>query len=115
MPQVGAAYNQYKSAGLEIFIVLGENQYRQKPNLAYCKSYAKQYGLPEDRVFLDYGNMYGAWETLFTNIYPYLPPSGELSLPWEAVLDGDNMEYTYSSSGGGFDNVVDALNESLAD
>ena len=115
MPQVGAAYKQYKNQGLEIFIVLGENQYRQKPNLSYCQSYANQMGIPYDRMFMDNGAQYGPWQTLFTNIYPYLPPSGALNLPWEAVLDGDTMEYEYSTTGGPYANVIDALNAALAD
>ena len=50
-----------------------------------------------------------------TNIYPYIPSSGMFSLPWDAVLDGDSMVYMYSSSGGGFPSVVDALNAALSD
>lgn len=115
MPQVGAAYNQYKNIGLDIMIVLGENQYRQKPTLSYCKSYASSHGVPPDKVYLDFGNTFGPWEALFTNIYPYLGPDGQLNLPWEAVLDGDNMEYLYSTLGGGYNNINDALNAALAD
>lgn len=93
---------------------LGENQYRGQPTLSYCKQYSAQYGLPPDRVFLDYGAQYGAWETLFTYVYPYLPPSGELTLPWEAVLDGKNLEYFYALGAGPHKDVNAALNELLS-
>ena len=115
MPQVGAAYNDNKQAGLDIMIILGENQYSSKPTLQYCKQYADQHGVSRDKVYLDYGNQYGAWETTMTNIYPYIPDSGMFSLPWDAVLDGDSMVYMYSSSGGGYPSVIDALNAALSD
>lgn len=115
MPQVGAAYQQNKGAGLDVLFVLGENQARGKPTLAYCKTYANQYKLPPDKVVLDNGNTYGGWEVLFGAMNPYLSDTGELSLPWDGILDGDNMEYKYSSGNkNGFKDVNAALQYIIA-
>jgi hypothetical protein len=109
VPQVGAAYQQNKGAGLDVLFVLGENQSRGKPTLAYCKSYANQYGLPPEKVVVDNGTL-GGWEVLFGAMNPYLSNTGELSLPWDGILDGDNMEYKYSSGNhNGFKDVNAAL------
>jgi hypothetical protein len=97
-------------------IVLGETNYENgKPTLQYCKSYAQQHGVPLDKIYIDYGNQYGAWETIFSNINPYIPDSGQFSLPWDCVLDGDNMEYIYSTIPGPHPNINEALNQALND
>ena len=110
------AYQDYKSVGLDIMVVIGENTAGLQPSLSFCKSYAKSMNLPADKVFIDWGNTYGGWEVMFSKVNPYLGAGGELSLPWDAVLDGDNMEYMSCSMNlGGFGSLVDALNAALAD
>ena len=112
---MAGAYNQYSNIGLDIMVIIGETNYEYgKPTLTYCKNYANQHGLPLDRTFIDYGAV--PWDTLFANINPYLPPSGQFSLPWECVLDGDDMEYIYSTlAPGPITNINDALNAALND
>ena len=94
-------------------IVIGENAQGGQPTLAYCTQYAAQYGIPPEKTFIDYGA--GGWETTFSHIYPYLVSDGSFALPWDAVLDGDNMEYVFSSGNPTYPSVSDALNAVLSD
>ncbi|MFH1532200.1 MAG: hypothetical protein ABIK09_15855 [Pseudomonadota bacterium] len=95
-------------------IVIGENAQGGAPTLPYCLQYAAQYGIPPEKTFIDTGAL-GGWETTFANIYPYLSADGSFALPWDAILDGDNMEYIFSSGNPTFPSVTDALNAVLAD
>ena len=115
MPQVGAAYKNNADVGLDIMIVIGENVQGMEPTLAYCLKYAEDYGVPPEKTFIDYGTQWGGWETLFTYLNPYLSPDGSFALPWDAILDGDNMEYIYTSGSPTFPSVIDALNATLSD
>ncbi len=116
VPQVAAAYDEHKQNGLDIMIILGEAGYQgAKPNMDYCKAYAASHNTPLDKIFLDWGDQYAAWETTMTNINPYLGPNGEFGLPWDAVLDGDNMEYIQASTAGPYGSITDALNAALSD
>ncbi len=94
-------------------IVIGENAQAGKPTLDYCLGYAEQYKVPPEKTFIDYGE--GGWETLFTNMYPYLGSDGSFSLPWNAALDGDNMEYIFSSGNPTYPSVTDAVNALIND
>ena len=114
MPQVGAAYNDNPGIGLDIAIVIGENAQGGKPTLDYCMQYANQYGVPPEKTYIDYGTQWGGWETLFTYMDPYLNADGSFALPWDAILDGDNMEYMFTSGSPTYPNVVDALNAVLS-
>ena len=116
VPQVAAAYDEHKQNGLDIMIILGEAGYQgAKPNMDYCKAYAASHNTPLDKIFLDWGDQYAAWETTMTNINPYLGPNGEFGLPWDAVLDGDNMEFIQASTAGPYGSITDALNAALSD
>jgi len=115
VPQVAASYKQNSQAGLDIMVVLGENQTEGKPSIGYCQAYAQQHGVPLNKIFIDHGNTYGGWETLFGYINPYIGSDGMFALPWEAVLDGDNMEYIFASSAGPYNSAVEAINQALAD
>ena len=115
MPQVGATYEANLGTGLDIMIVIGENDSGGQPTLDYCLGYAAQYGVPPEKTFIDYGAQYGGWETTFQYIYPYLASDGTFALPWDAVLDGDNMEYIFSSGNPTYPSVTDALNAALSD
>ena len=91
-------------------IVIGENATEGQPTLAYCAQYAKQHGIPPQKVFIDWGNQYGGWETLFTYINPYLE-GDTISLPWDAVLSGKNMMYMYTS--GSASNDYQSVDEAI--
>ena len=110
-----AAYNDNPGIGLEVLFVLGEDANGAPPTLNYCKQYADQYSIPYDKVVIDNGAQYGGWETTFSHIYPYLADDGSFALPWDAILDGDNMEYMFASSyTNGFADVSEALNYTLS-
>lgn len=97
-------------------IVLGETQQQNgQPSLEYCKSYAQELGVPIDKIYIDFGPTYGPFETLFSNLDVY-SSGGSFSLPWDAVLDGDNMEYMFCSMvGGAYPSVPVAIEDLLAD
>ena len=85
--------------GMDVMFVLGENEYGAKPTAATCKSYAEKIGASPENFYVDFDyDNGGSWATSFQNIFPYLSPDGAFYLPWDAVLDGANMEYVYSSS-----------------
>jgi len=96
-------------------IIIGENGSGGKPNLTYCQQYADSHGVSRDKTFIDYGTQYGGWETTFANLNPYLGADGSFALPWDAVLDGDNMEYLFSSGNPTYPGVNEALEAALSD
>ncbi len=114
MPQVAAEYKK-NHTGWDLAVILGENQSYGQPTLSYCKSYASQYGVPIDKMYLDWGNQYGSFETLFGSVNPYVQSDGTFALPWDAVLDGDNMEYMHCSMVGPYQSAAAAVNDLLAD
>ena len=77
-------------------IFLGENNSGGEPTLPYCKAYAAEHNIPLNKIFIDFGQ-YGAWETLFANVNIYSSSDGSFGVPWDAVLDGGNMQYVYTS------------------
>ncbi len=86
------------SRGQETLYLLGEDDQGGRPSQAFCRSYADGHDIPYERMLIDYGNTWGAWEATFTHIYPYLGDS--IGLPWNAVLDGRNMQYVYNDEVG---------------
>ena len=96
-------------------IVIGETPSGGKPTLEYCVEYANQYGVPLGKTYIDHGNQWGGWETTFTYLNPYTAADGSFSLPWEALLDGDDMTYVFSSGNPTYPSVSAAINELLAD
>jgi len=115
VPQVAAEYKKSHD-NWDLVVVLGENQSYGEPTLAYCKSYAAQYGVPLDKIYIDWGNEYGSFETLFGSVHPYPKPDGTFALPWDAVLDGDNMEYEFCSMvEGPYPDALAAVKGLLAD
>ena len=98
----------------ELIFVLGENSYGGEPTQAYCQAYAESHGVRADRIFIDYDQNFGSWGALYSVLDPYLD-NGALLLPWEAVLDSDNMEYYYcSQSTNGFSDPEQAIAEVLS-
>lgn len=93
--------------------MLGENNSGGQATLDFCKGYATSYKLPMDRTVIDWGSKGGGWETLFTNVDPYVGPNGEFAVPWEAVLDGENMEYVYCSALDPKHNVMKAIFDAM--
>lgn len=114
MPQVAAAYKQNHD-GWELMVVLGENQNYKEPTLSYCKGYAQQFGVPLDKIYIDWGGKYQApYDVLFSSVSPYVQDDGTFALPWDAVLDGDNMEYMHCSMVGPYADAPTAVEDLLA-
>lgn len=44
----------------------------------------------------------------------YVQSDGTFALPWDAVLDGGNMEYMHCSMVGPYENAPSAVNDLLA-
>jgi len=82
--------------GLELMVVLGEDANGRAPTVDYCNAYAEANGVPPDRLFIDHGVL-SSWQTLFSNVSPYAL-AGIVTLPWNAVLDGQNMEYLWTDA-----------------
>jgi hypothetical protein len=102
--------------GLDIWIVLGEDQNSQKPTQSYCMAYAAQNKVDPAMVFIDWTDAetqvplvdptgYAIPVQALGNVYsvmnPYLVATAdgavEMAWPWSGVLRGSNMEYVWSS------------------
>ena len=92
VPLAAAAEDFMISRGVsaKLLVVLGQDPNGLEPSPAYCHEYAARHGLDPDQVLID-----GAFLTLHANIYAY--SRGILDVPWEALLDGDDMRYVWSS------------------
>lgn len=96
---VMAAYGAQNAGwGLRIMVILGEDESYNQPTLSYCQQYAVNHNVDPGDVYLDWGTEWGAWETTFSNIYPYA--SNGFGTPWNGVLRGSNMEYVHWDVGG---------------
>ena len=111
LPQIAEIEDQARQLGrsLRAWIVLGADSNDNPPSQAFCQGYATRYDLDPTKVFYD-----AQWETLFGHVFPYLQ-NDTLLLPWEALLDGDNMEYVYHSPPGGGRLDMNTLNAVLDD
>lgn len=89
---------------VEVWVVLGEDDYGTAPDQTECTAYANKHNFPRNRTFYDTG-----WGVLASNITPQYM-SG---VPYSMILDGDNMAYTWSSAFSGSLNQV--LNQLLND
>ncbi len=96
VPYVAQQYAERSDDGLEIMIVLGEDNHGGKPSLDYCKAYASHHGVDPRLVFVDHGT--SGWQQTFSKIETY--SGGTLGLPWNALLDATSMEYVWSTNAG---------------
>ena len=102
--------------GLDVWIVLGEDQNSQKPTQSYCMAYAAQNKIDPAMVFIDWTDaktqvslvepagasiQVQALGSVYSVMNPYLiaTPDGavQMAWPWSGVLRGSNMEYVWSS------------------
>ena len=113
VPQVAQAWKDYNSAGLDVMIILGEDQYKQKPTLDYCKAYATSHAADHSIVYIDYGGQYGPWDTLFGYVNPYVGDT--IGLPWDAVLRATNMEYVWAATNPGSLDLNGIINQLLSE
>jgi hypothetical protein len=98
LPMVADYVNQLQGQGqpIDVWVVLGEDAYGNPATQSYCTSYAQQHNLDPNKVFMDY--QYAAF---FENIWPYPAADGSFGVPWDALLDGDNMGFSWHSGTGG--------------
>ena len=110
--EVRARFNQDGASGLDMMIVVGEDESGQPITAETCAAYAEHYSpaLPKDKVFCD-----PQWQTTFSKIFHYPGGDGSYYLPWEAVLRTSNMEYIYNNQreggGDGSSNITSLLAE----
>ncbi len=115
--------------GLDLWVILGENQQGGAPSQQFCKSYAQSNGLDPAMVLIDFvspevdiplvdppgysvpvSGLGNTWQA----VNPYLVADGQgvtLGYPWNATLRGTNMEYHWSDYMGG--DLNQALGELL--
>lgn len=86
IPQAHAIWQQYLSEGLQLVFILGENAAGQTPSLAYCNSWKKAHQL-KSPVLVD-----SHWQVTDAHI-----ASQGAALPWDYLLDGDNMRFVWES------------------
>lgn len=108
VPVAAERANELVDQGLDLMVVIGENQLTGPPSLEYCLDYATAKGADPAQVFIDNDGSH-SWPVLFGAIDTY--SGGSIGLPWNAVLDGASMEYIWSSNAGTGDlySVQDAL------
>lgn len=119
-----------QSAGLDMLIVLGENNQQAKPTLQYCMQYATQSNLDPAMVVMDwtdaetqiplvdpegYAVGMNSLGITWASINPYLTADEEGSVasgyPWWGLLDARNMSYVWSdyAQRGSFSDALTAL------
>jgi|GEM_PF-3047903 len=94
LPQVAAKVKQLKADGerLEQITILGEDAYEMMPTEAYCVGYAEDHDLDPAKVYVDF-----QYDVTFSHIDPYLGPSGEFAIPWDVLVKGTGLVYTWHS------------------
>lgn len=121
-----------RTPGLDMIIVLGEDNYGNKPTTAYCKAYAQEHKLDPTMVLIDHSDAavniplwspkgyalpINSLAITWSYINPYLTANSSGSVqtayPWMAALDGWDMRYVMSDYFEGGD-VTAALNSLLA-
>lgn len=100
VPQAGARTEELADQGLDLMVVIGENNAGGQPSLEYCKDYAGAKGVDPASTFVDNDGS-RSWPVLFSAIETY--SGGSIGLPWNVVLDGRSMEYIWSSNAGSGD------------
>ncbi|MFT7578978.1 MAG: hypothetical protein ACI9MR_000640 [Myxococcota bacterium] len=97
VPEAWARYQELQDDGLELLVVVGEDNFGNEPTLEYCTAYATGKGMDPALTFIDHDGTQ-SWPNLFTHINTY--SGGSIGLPWNVVLNGNSMEYVWSSNTG---------------
>jgi len=100
VPEAAARANQLADRGLDLIVVVGENNGGAQPSLEYCKDYAGSHGLDPRQTYVDHDGS-NSWPVLFGAINTY--SNGSIGLPYNIVLDGRSMEYKWNSATGSGD------------
>lgn len=103
-PQANQAWLQYKSQGLQLIFVLGEDPQGNPPSTAYAQQWAQNHQVTAP-IMVD-----PSWEGLDSKI----TPSG-YDLPWDYLLDGDDMTFTWESVTPSLQVLISEVQKLLAD
>lgn len=85
-PQAEQLWKNLRADGLQLLFVLGETPSSGTPTPGYCKQWQQSHGVSAP-VLID-----GHWQAIDSKIAP-----GGFDLPWEYLLDGDDMTFTWES------------------
>lgn len=78
--------------GVEILVYLGGDAADELPTEEYCTQYANQFGFDPARMLID-----GQFEQLFSHVDSGASGGGT-TLPFDAILDGNGMEYMWNGT-----------------
>ena len=104
-PQAWEYAQGFFGQGLEIYFVLGEDAGGAPPSQAYCMQYAEGHGFDPVNVLID-----PSWQTFGSFI-----TIGGNTLPWDVLLDGDDMMFVWESVDPNFAVLQSELNKLLGD
>lgn len=83
--------------GLDMMVVIGEDNLYSPPTLDYCMQYAESHDVDPANTYVD--NSQGqSWRVLFGAMDNYA--AGSLGLPWNGLLDARSMEYVFNDYAG---------------
>ena len=85
-PDANALWKEYQEMGLQLVFVLGETPAETPPTLSYCKTWKSSHTVTAP-VLID-----AHWQTIDSKITP-----GGFDLPWDYLLDGDDMTFKWES------------------
>ena len=88
-----------KVHGVETMIVISEDESGGIPGTEYCNQYATTRNVDPSLVYVDTSTPPGSFGAVWGNIDP--GGNGSVGLPWQAVLRGADMFYTWRSTEGG--------------
>ncbi len=102
-PQAWEYAQGFFGQGLELYFILGEDAGGGPPNQAFCNQYAEGHGFDATNVLMDpHWQTFGSFITIGGN-----------SLPWDVLLDGDDMMFVWESMDPNFAVLQSELNKLL--
>jgi hypothetical protein len=72
--------------------ILGEDANSMMPTEAYCVGYAEDHDLDPANVYIDW-----QYDATFSHIDRYLNADGSFSIPWDVLVKGNGLVYTWHS------------------
>ena len=85
-----------KIHGVETMVVIAEDESGGIPGTEYCNQYATTRDIDPSLVYVDTSTPPGSFAAVWGNVAPN--DGGSVSMPWQAVLRGADMQYTWRSS-----------------
>ena len=100
---------QEQGDSMKLLVVLGEDWRGEEPDLAYCEQYARNEKIDLSQIVID-----PFFQKLFSRMDPY-GSGGSIAVPWQALLDGDDMRYAWTSGPAGMSLSMSVINDLLTD